>query len=329
MNVSNNKLHVLLTGCAGFIGSHLCEKLLAEGHRVTGVDNFDPFYDKKIKLRNLSASMQNSMFRFVETDLSEENGTENLRDNYNVVIHLAAKAGVLPSIKNPEAYLRSNITGTLNILELMKDRGIRKLVFGSSSSIYGNNKKTPFGEDDNVDHPISPYAFTKKSCELLTHTYHHLYRIDVLNLRFFTVYGPRQRPDLAIHKFVRLMSENKPITLYGKGETARDYTFVGDIVNGILGAVDFLMKNNNAYEIINIGNNKPVKLKDLVEMLYELTGKQKNITCLPEQAGDVELTYADISKASRLLNYQPLKPLREGLEEFISWMRDEYRISSF
>ena len=310
---------ILVTGCAGFIGSHVTEALLAKGFKVIGIDNFDPFYPRCVKEKNLSHSIGHPHFSFIETDCSDKEGLIQVPTNINLVIHLAAKAGVRPSIDDPQGYIRANITGTHNILQWMVMNGIKKMIFASSSSVYGNNPKLPFSETDNVDNPISPYAFTKKANELMNYTWHHLHGIDIVNLRFFTVYGPRQRPDLAIHKFVSLISENLPITLFGDGSMGRDYTFISDIVAGILASIDYVMSNQKVYEIINLGNSSPVTLHELSYTLFRLMGKPLNILYKPVQPGDVVYTYADTSKAAKLLGYQPNTRLVEGLQRFIEW----------
>ena len=312
-------MHVLITGVAGFIGSNLAEHMLLKGHTVVGLDNFDTFYDRKLKESNLSKALQHKNFSFYETDISSLEELNKIDFKGDLVIHLAAKAGVRPSIQNPSAYIQNNIIGTQNVHHFMQARGIHKLVFASSSSIYGNNKKIPFSETDNVDHPISPYAFTKKAGELLNYTFHELYKTDIINLRFFTVYGERQRPDLAIHKFVKAISNNEPIPLYGTGQTARDYTYVQDIVAGIEAAADYVMKNTGVYEIVNLGNSHPIKLSDLVKAIETILDKKAIIEWQPMQPGDAEFTYADIGKAQKLLNYHPSTPLEEGLKNFIAW----------
>lgn len=310
---------VLVTGCAGFIGSHLTERLLQRGYRVIGIDNFDPFYARTLKEENLSNVSNNPQFQFIEADIQGVDWQHELAGSVDSVIHIAAKAGVRPSIEAPDAYVQTNIVGTNNLLTWMQQRGVNKLVFASSSSVYGNNPKVPFSEADAVERPISPYAFTKRSGELLTYNYHHLYQMSVVNLRFFTVFGERQRPDLAINKFVRMIAADQPVTMYGTGDTSRDYTYVGDIVTGILAAHRYVTDNPNTYEIINLGNSSPVTLQTLVDTIYDLMGKTPNIEYLPKQPGDVERTYADVAKASRLLNYQPTVSLREGLRRFIAW----------
>jgi len=316
-------MKVLITGCAGFIGSHLSEYFLGQGHEVVGIDNFDPFYNKEQKKKNLSISLKNKNFIFSEIDINDINALVKLPEGIEAVIHLAAKAGVRPSIIDPQAYTNTNITGTLTILEWMRQRNIRKMVFGSSSSVYGNNKKVPFSETDIVDFPISPYAFTKKACELLNHTYHHLHGFDIINLRFFTVYGPRQRPDLAIRKFVELISADKPIQLFGDGGAARDYTYINDICNGIYSAFNYSITNKNVFETINIGNSSPVKLLELVNCIGDTLNKNPIISYAPMQPGDVDITFANIEKAKKLLNYNPSITLNEGIKNFVNWFNNE------
>ncbi len=314
---------ILVTGGAGFIGSSLCDSLLGEGHEVWSLDNFDPFYPRAIKENNIRWAVTQPNYHLTEGDITNEDVLAKLPRDFDVVIHLAAKAGVRPSIKDPDTYIQTNIHGTANVLEWMRRCGISKLIFASSSSVYGNNKKLPFGESDNVDYPISPYAFTKKACELLIHTYYHLYRIDSVNLRFFTVYGPRQRPDLAIRKFVSLIKSDKPVEIYGTGETGRDYTFITDIVKGINSAVSYVSAKSGVYEIINLGNSSPVKLSELVNTLYQLLNKTPNLVYTKMQEGDVEFTYAAIDKAKDKLGYVPETSLRDGLTKFIGWYEQQ------
>ena len=315
---------ILITGCAGFIGSNLTERLLKEGHQIIGIDNFDPFYPREIKEQNLKTAKEHSNFSFREMDITNKDDLEKLDQDIEVVIHLAAKAGVRPSINNPQSYLENNIRGTQNILEWMQQNGISKLLFASSSSVYGNNKKVPFAETDNVDFPISPYAYTKKACELLIYTFHHLYNIDALCLRFFTVYGPRQRPDLAINKFVRLINNNEPIVMFGDGSTSRDYTFIDDTVQGITKALAYIKEHDQIYDILNLGNNTPVKLSELIDLIRIAT--QKEVTVIQEkmQPGDVNRTYADISKAQKILEYQPNTNMAAGLKKFVQWYEQSF-----
>jgi len=315
-------MKVLITGCAGFIGSHLTELFLNNGHLVIGVDNFDPFYNKEQKLKNLAASYKHRNFTFHQLDICNEPELALLPSDIEFVIHLAAKTGVRPSISAPQEYLETNVKGTLNILEWMKKNNKKKLVFGSSSSIYGNNKKAPFSETDAVDEPISPYAFSKKSCELLNYTYYHLYRMSILNLRFFTVFGPRQRPDLAIRKFVSGILKDEPIHLYGDGSSARDYTFVMDTISGVYSAFNYVNEHESVYDIINLGNSKPIKLLELVQCIYEVLGKKPNLVFEPMQPGDVDITFADISKAKKMLGYNPSTSLKEGVTAFVNWYKE-------
>ena len=314
---------VIVTGCAGFIGSHLSEQLLAAGHKVIGIDNFDPFYKRDVKERNLSSFKDHPHFRFIEVDLADgealRKGLE--QETVDVIVHLAGKAGVRPSIEDPNGYIRANIVATQNILDLMKDKGIKKLAFASSSSVYGNTKETPFHEEQDVSNPISPYAFTKKACELINYTYHSLYELDIINLRFFTVFGPRQRPDLAIHKFTRLILSGEEIPMFGDGSTSRDYTYYEDTVAGIRGAISYLENNARVYETINLGNNQPVTLSAMISAIEKATGIKANIKQLPMQPGDVDITFANIGKAQELLGYNPKYSFEEGVKNFVDWYR--------
>ena len=314
---------ILITGCAGFIGSHLSEKLLDLGYQVQGVDNFDPFYPKEVKDRNLSLLLGRTGFQFQEIDITDMGNLLKLKGEVDAIIHIAAKAGVLPSLEDPTGYIQTNIQGTNNLLEFMKVRGIKKMVFASSSSVYGNNKSIPFKEADSVDEQISPYAFTKRSCELMNYSYHKLYELDILNLRLFTVYGPRQRPDLAIHKFVKLIDKGEPINMYGDGTTARDYTFVQDTVEGFVRALKYILDHDQVYEILNLGNHSPVQLKDLINAIYEAMDKEPQVNKMPMQPGDVNITYADITKAQSLLGYNPSTSLEAGLKSFINWYNEQ------
>lgn len=315
---------ILVTGAAGFLGSHLSEALLAKGYRVIGVDNFDPFYPKEIKERNLEGPSTYPNYLFVELDIREIQHMPLKDEQIDLVIHIAAKAGVLPSVKNPQEYVSVNINGTAHILEFMRERSIKKYVFASSSSIYGNSKEIPFTEDQNVNEPISPYAFSKRTGELMSYTYHHLYNIDSLNLRLFTLYGPRQRPDLSIHKFIKLILKDEPVDMYGDGSTARDYTHVSDVVNGFVLATDYLFANNGVYEIVNIGNHSPISLRKMISLLFEICGKPEKINQMSTQPGDVEITYASIDKANRLLGYSPKVSFKDGLADFVKWYTGQY-----
>jgi len=317
-------MKILLTGAAGFIGSHLAEKLLSEGNEVYGVDNFDMFYPRSVKEKNVELLKKYSGFNFFEADITNKGFYAEIdNDKYDLIYHLAAKAGVRPSIKAPDKYISTNIEGTLNVLEYMRTGVCSKMVFGSSSSVYGNCKVIPFKEDLLTDEPISPYAFTKKSCELLNFNYHHLYNFDIVNLRFFTVFGPRQRPDLAIHKFLKLIDNGEPIEIYGDGSTARDYTFVEDIVDGVTKAGKYLLGNSGVYDTFNIGNNSPVKLLDMVNLLKKILNKDFSVVYKEMQDGDVEITYANIEKAKSILGYEPKTSFEEGLRKFIAWHNSE------
>lgn len=312
---------ILVTGAAGFIASHLIEHLLSRGNSIIGLDNFDSFYSKEDKLANLQQYINQDNFYFYEIDICDREKILNLEEEFDFVIHIAAKAGVRPSIKSPSEYIKANIDGTQNILDLMVKKECKKLLFSSSSSIYGNNTKVPFSEKDNVDHPISPYAFTKKANELQIHSFCHLYNIDAICLRFFTVYGPRQRPDLAIRKFIEKIEQGESIDMYGDGSTGRDYTYVSDIVSGIHAAYDFLCQHEEVYEIINLGNNKPILLKEMINTIYSVLKKPVQINQLPMQPGDVLQTCADISKAQSMLGYKPKVSFKKGIEAFVKWYR--------
>lgn len=312
-------MKILITGAAGFIGSHTCESLIKNGNSIIGVDNFDPFYSSKLKELNLEHLNQNNNFRFYKADIRDDKALNQIfsSNQVDVVIHLAAKAGVRPSIESISEYYDVNINGTVSLLESMRKNGIKKMVFASSSSIYGNNQKVPFSEDDRVDNPISPYASTKKSGELLCHVYSHLYNFDITCLRFFTVYGPRQRPDLAIHKFTKLIQENKPIPFYGDGSSSRDYTYIEDIVNGIYCALNHL----EGYKIYNLGESKVITLKKLVEVIETILGKKAVLNQLPMQQGDVSRTFADISKARAEIGYNPAYDFETGMKKFVDWYK--------
>ncbi|MHC4122461.1 MAG: GDP-mannose 4,6-dehydratase [Planctomycetota bacterium] len=317
-------MNLLVTGAAGFIGSHLCERLVADGCNIIGLDNFDDFYSRDIKEQNLSALEQDERFTLVEGDIRDSGCVEGVlaKSKIDMIVHLAAKAGVRPSIKDPVSYQDVNINGTVVMLESARKSGIRKFIFASSSSVYGNNKKVPFSEGDNVDFPISPYAATKKAGELICHTYSHLYDIDMTCLRFFTVYGPRQRPDLAIHKFTRLIEAGKPIPVFGDGAMKRDFTYIDDIINGVAGAINYC----KGYEIYNLGESRPVRLDELITEIEKVLGKKAIINRLPKQPGDVEQTYADVSKAKEELGYEPKTKLCYGLAEFVKWFRENHKV---
>lgn len=316
-------MNILVTGAAGFIGSHVCEYFIKQNHSVVGIDNFDPFYSRKIKNLNLEQLLLNNNFQFYETDIQNKEALNSIfsSNKIDIVIHLAAKAGVRPSIDSISEYYEVNVNGTVNLLESMRTNGVKKMLFASSSSIYGNNVKVPFSETDAVDHPISPYASTKKSGELLCHVYSHLYNFDITCLRFFTVFGPRQRPDLAIHKFTRFIDEGIPLPFYGDGTTSRDYTYIDDIVNGISCA----MNTVGGYRIYNLGESRVINLKNLVETIEKLLGKKAVLKFLPLQPGDVKTTYADISKAREEIGYAPKFDMESGINEFINWYKENKR----
>ncbi len=313
-------MKVLVTGAAGFIGSHLSERLLDDGWIVVGVDNFDDFYDPQIKRRNIKGCLKNRNFQLIEADIRDIAAMDKVvTDDVEIVVHLAARAGVRPSIEQPVLYADVNVNGTVVLLQAAKKHKIKKFIFGSSSSIYGNNKKVPFSENDNVDFPISPYAATKKAGELICHTYHHLYGISVTCLRFFTVYGPRQRPDLAIHKFAKLIEQGSPIPIYGDGTMMRDFTYIDDIIDGTVAA----MEKCTGFNIYNLGESRPVSVNDLVVEIEKALGKKAVKEYLPPQPGDVERTYADITKAARELGYKPSTTIQAGLKKFATWLRQQ------
>lgn len=333
----------LVTGGSGFIGSHLIERLLRNGHSVINIDNFDDFYNYQVKIKNTLESIgkisdfeysdketdinrlisltHSDQYSLYWQDIRDQKGLENIFKNHpiDMVIHLAALAGVRPSIERPLEYEEVNVRGTMNLWELCKDFNIKKFICASSSSVYGNNEKVPFAETDNVDNPISPYAATKKSGEIIGHVYHNLYHIDMIQLRFFTVYGPRQRPDLAIHKFVKLISEDKEIPFYGDGNTARDYTYIDDIIDGITKSILYLENNSGVYEILNLGENQVVTLSEMVATIEMALGKSATKKILPMQPGDVTKTNADITKAMDLIGYKPTTDFQNGIKKFVEW----------
>ena len=317
----------MVTGGAGFIGSHLCARLLDGGHRVWAVDNFDPFYPETVKRAGVAPLLRRENFRLVEADVCEPAATgEALRaagldDGADVLVHLAARAGVRPSIEHPLLYSRVNVEGTAATLELARRLSIPAYVFGGSSSVYGNAASVPFREDDPVAAPISPYAATKRAGELLCHAHGHLYGTGIVCLRFFTVYGPRQRPDLAIHKFARLMRAGEPIPFFGDGSTERDYTYVDDIVQGVEGAIRYALAHPGCFEIVNLGENGTVSLSRLVSLLASSLGVEPVLNRLPAQPGDVQRTCADVSRARALLGYRPSVPIEAGIPRFVEWFR--------
>ncbi len=314
-------MNLLVTGGAGFIGSHLCEALVARGDRVVALDNFDPFYDRSTKEANLAGLRGNSAFTLVEGDIRSASDLDRAftaGEKPEVVVHLAALAGVQPSIREPTRYQDVNAGGTAAVLEALRRHQVQKLVFGSSSSVYGNNQKVPFCEDDPVDFPISPYAATKKAGELQAHAYHHLFDMDVFALRYFTVYGPRQRPDLAIHKFTRILSAGGAIPVFGDGTTRRDYTYIDDIIQGTLAAIDRV----RGFRIYNLGESETTELRQLIRLIGEALGVEPQLDCQPLQPGDVEQTYADISRARAELGYAPQTKIPDGIPKFVAWFRE-------
>lgn len=313
---------VLVTGAAGFIGSHFVERLLALGARVTGVDNFDPFYPAEEKRENLCRAARHPSFRLLETDCADLPAMEaDLGDEpIDAIVHLAGKAGVRPSLADPMGYLRANVIATQAMLELARRRGVSRIVFGSSSSVYGNAARLPLSEDDRTDAPVSPYAASKKAAELLCATHNHLYGAGIVALRFFTVYGPRQRPDLAIRKFGTLMLRHEEIPLYGNGATARDYTWIEDILDGIVAALQRTRDEPGQYEVINLGGSRTTTLDRLVDLLSDALHVTPRIVRLPMQPGDVLITHADVRKASRLLGYSPMTSIEEGIPRFAEWL---------
>ena len=311
--------HYLITGGAGFIGSHLVDRLLATGGWVTVIDNFDPFYPASIKRSNIAGHLANPRYRLVEADLRERSLIESAftERKFDVVIHLGAKAGVRPSVTNPHDYQEVNIAGTLNLLEAARRQGVGRFIFASSSSIYGLGASAPFREEAAL-HPISPYAASKAAGELICHTYSHLHGMSVVCLRFFTVYGPRQRPDLAIHKFARLMAAGRPLEVYGDGKAERDFTYIDDILQGVLAAIEY---DRTPFEVINLGEARTISVTGLIGLLEEALGIRAIVEYHPAQAGDLPLTHADISKAVRLLGYCPTTPIEEGIGKFVDWFR--------
>ena len=313
----------LITGGAGFIGSSLADDLLEKNNRVVVIDNFCDFYDPKIKENNIKNALNKENYKLYRGDIRDKDLLNKIfnENNIDIVVHLAAMAGVRPSIENPVLYQEVNCLGTQNILECMREKKIMNLVMASSSSVYGNSKTVPFKESDIVDFAISPYAATKKANEVMTHVYHKLYNMNVIMLRFFTVYGPRQRPDLAINKFTRLMLEGKKIPMFGDGSTSRDYTYIGDIVDGIERSVNYCLNNSNVYEILNLGNSSPVSLKEMINIIGKCLNVVPDIEELPMQPGDVDRTFACIDKAKDMIGYNPQTPFEEGIKKFVKWYR--------
>ena len=310
---------ILVTGGAGFIGSHLCGRLLREGHRVVCLDNFDDFYNPEIKRRNIQEVIGEEQFELIEGDIRDTQLIARIfrGQAFDVVVHLAARAGVRPSIDYPKLYEEVNVQGTINLLESCREFGIKSFVFASSSSVYGGNSKVPFSEEDRVETPISPYGTTKRAGELFCYSYHHLFNINITCLRYFTVYGPRQRPEMAIHRFTRLIDGSEMVPMYGDGQSMRDYTYIDDIIDGTLEAIS----RNKGYEIYNLGESCTIRLIDLIRMLEETLGKKAIIEGWPEQRGDMPITYANIEKARKKLGYTPRVSMEEGIGRFVEWYR--------
>lgn len=312
--------HVLVTGGAGFIGSHLSRRLLERGDRVTVLDDFNDFYDPAIKRANIDAFLERPDYQLIEGDIRDDRLVQDLfeRSGFDIVVHLAARAGVRPSLSEPILYEETNCIGTLRLLEAARRFGPEKFIFGSSSSVYGINEKVPFAESDEVNQPISPYATTKRTGELLCYNYNHLYGMRIACLRFFTVYGPAQRPEMAIHKFTDLLARGESVTMYGDGNSRRDYTFVDDIIDGIVATMDLAPP----FEILNLGGAETTSLSDLIHWIAEELAVEPKIEYLPDQPGDVPITYADVTKANRVLGYAPKVPIREGLRRFVGWYKE-------
>ncbi len=314
-------MNIVVTGGAGFIGSNLCERLISLGLKIICIDSFDDFYDPVIKEDNISEIADSKCFKLYRSDITSLGQMEKIfsKNNIDMVIHLAARAGVRPSIQSPLLYGRINILGTMNLLECCKIYNITKFIFASSSSVYGGNKKLPFSEEDNVDYPISPYAATKKAGELICYTYYDLYKISIYCFRFFTVYGPRQRPEMAIHKFTRQILKGEEIEIYGDGSSSRDYTYIDDVISGITKSLNTV----KGFEIINLGNSKTVKLLDLIKLIETATGEKASLKFIGSQPGDVFSTYADIRKAGKMLKYFPETDIEEGLIKFVKWYKEK------
>jgi UDP-glucuronate 4-epimerase len=336
-----NTKKICITGSAGFIGFHVTRKVLDIGDEVIGYDNINDYYDTKLKENRIEILKKYKTFQFVKADLCENKKLETIFENnkFETVIHLAAQAGVRYSLENPRAYVDSNIVGFLNILECYRKYHVKHLIYASSSSVYGLNTKLPFSENDSVDHPASLYAATKKSNELMAHTYSHLFGLPTTGLRFFTVYGPWGRPDMAVFKFTKAILEGKPIDVYNNGKMKRDFTYIDDIVDGIMRVVDVVPKNNpendyshpatskSPFRIFNIGNNKPIELMNVISILETILGKKAIINFLPMQAGDVLETYADISSLHETVGFQPITDIETGISQFVQWYKEYYKIS--
>ena len=312
---------ILVTGGAGFIGSHLCERFLSGGVKVICLDNFDSFYDPNIKIKNAEGVKKKfpELFELMTGDIRNPDHLKGVfeKSQIDFVVHLAARAGVRPSISDPLLYQDVNVRGTVVLLEACKAHGIKNFVFASSSSVYGENQRVPFTEKDLDIQPISPYGATKRAGELLCYSYHYLYGINIACLRFFTAYGPRQRPEMAIHKFTRLIDRGEKIPIYGDGSSRRDYTYIDDLIDGILGVI----RHHKGFEIYNLGESQTTSLKELIQLIEEAFGKKANIEMVASQPGDVSVTYADIAKAKRMLRYQPRVKMEEGIRRFVDWYK--------
>jgi UDP-glucuronate 4-epimerase len=313
---------VLITGAAGFIGSQLVDRLLARGERVVGLDNFDPFYDPAIKRRNLASALANPRFRLIEADIRDQAAVTSAlqSERFDRIVHLAARAGVRPSLEQPALYADVNVRGTTVVFEAARRAGVRRIIWASSSSVYGGNVKTPFSEDDQVERPVSPYAATKRACELIASTYHQLYGLDLIGLRFFTVYGPRQRPEMAIHLFCERIVQRQPIPFFGDGSSRRDYTYIDDCIDGVVAALD----RGRGLQLYNLGESQVTSLAELVAMLGEELGIEPILDRRSDQPGDVPVTFADIGRARRDLGYDPRVPVREGIRRFVAWFRTHH-----
>jgi UDP-glucuronate 4-epimerase len=318
-------MNYLVTGGAGFIGSHLCERLLALGHTLVALDNFNDYYDPRLKRRNVETLLPNRGFTLIEADILDLERLQQVfsKHAFDAVIHLAARAGVRPSIAQPLLYEQVNVLGTMHLLELARQHKIPKFIFGSTSSVYGENRKVPFSEDDPVDNPISPYADTKKAGELIAYTYHHLHGLKVSCLRFFTVYGPRQRPDMAIHKFTQLLATGRKVPMFGDGTTKRDYTFITDIIDGVCRALEHC----SSYHIYNLGESRTITLRSLIDLIAQNLGVEARLERLPMQPGDVPITYAEISRARHELGYQPRIDIEQGVRLFVEWFKEAHRLT--
>lgn len=329
---------VLVTGCAGFIGFHVSQRLIEMGYEVTGLDNLNPFYNEGLKAARLAILQKLKAFEFAEGDIADRSFVERIfqRHPFGPIVHLAAQAGVRYSLENPHLYVKSNLEGFVNLLEEARKKNTLHFVYASSSSVYGANQKIPFSEQDNVDHPVSLYAATKKSNELMAHAYAHLYSLPMTGLRFFTVYGPWGRPDMAMFKFCKAILEGSPIDVYNHGAMQRDFTYIDDVVEGVIRTMENPQvsqsrngqegANSAPHRVYNIGNNQPVELSRLVQILEEKLGRKANIRLLPMQPGDVPVTYADVDLLAQAVDYRPRTPIEEGVSRFVKWYRDYYRV---